>query len=157
METKQELLKRHWIFALVLGVVSAGVGWFWGSGAQILYTSNTDLPMFGNGVENPEWLGGLLGAVFGFAAGVFYTAKLASMLHDVKRGGRIFVKVISWGVLVGLACSSLVHAAMMLFYRNLHFGPMAIGAFFGIFSGAILGPVASGIFVACYSKKRNRD
>ena len=157
MGTKLVHLKRYWVFALVLSVVSGGVGWFWGTGAQILYTSGGDLTFYGNGVENPEWLGGLLGGIFGFIAGVFYTLRLVSFVHDGRHGGYVLCRLVLWGALAGLVCSSLVHIFLMLFYRNSHPAPIGIGALFGIFSGAVLGLVAGGIFVACYNRKHNAN
>ena len=148
-------LRRYRIFTLILSVVSAGVGWFWGTGAQILYTSGGDLTFYGNGVENPEWLGGLLGCISGFIVGVFYTLRLVSFVHDGRHGGYVLGRLVLWGVVAGLVCSSLVHIFLMLFYRNFLPAPIGIGALFGIFSGAVLGLVAGGIFVACYNRKHN--
>ena len=148
-------LRRYRIFTLILSVVSAGVGWFWGTGAQILYTSGGDFTFYGNGVENPEWLGGLLGGIFGFIVGLFYTLRLVSFVHDGRHGGYVLGRLVLWGVVAGLVCSSLVHIFLMLFYRNFLPAPIGIGALFGIFSGAVLGLVAGGIFVACYNRKHN--
>ena len=109
--------------------------------------------MFGNGVENPSWLGGVLGIVFGFIIGLFYSLKLINFIHIYKRGGFFLGKVVLYGILAGLVCSSLVHITLMLFYRNAHLAPIGIGALFGIFSGAVLGAVAGSIFTACYKRK----
>ena len=109
------IAKRYWVFILILSLISAGVGWFWGTGAQELYKSGGDLTFFGNGVENPGWLGGLLGTIFGFIAGVFYAIRLINFVHDGNHGGYVLGKVVLWGVLAGLICSSIVHIFLMLF------------------------------------------
>jgi hypothetical protein len=147
------IVKKYWVFILILSLISAGVGWFWGSGAQILFASNTELPLFGNGIENPYWLGGLLGIIFGFTVGVLYAFRLIGLVE----GGYGLGKAITSGVLAGLICSSLVHIFLMLFYKNSHLAPIGIGALFGIFSGAALGLVAGGIFVAYYNRKHNTN
>ena len=149
--------KRYWVFILVLGLVSAGVGWFWGSGAQVLYTSGGELTFFGNDVENPGWLGGLLGSIFGVIVGVFYAIRLINVVHDGNHDRYLLGKAVLWGVPAGLICSSLVHIFLMLFYKNPHLAPIGIGALFGIFSGAVLGLVAGSIFIACYNRRHKTN
>ena len=152
---EMRIAKKYWVFILILSLVSAGVGWFWGTGAQELYKSNVDFEMFSNGVENPGWLGGLLGTIFGVMVGVCYAIRLINFVHDGNHGGYVLGKLVLWGVLASLICSSLVHIFLMLFYKNSNLAPIGIGALFGIFSGAVLGLVAGGIFVACYNRKHN--
>ena len=64
--------QKGWILELLAGIVSTGVGCYLGMGAQILYTSGGEIPLFGNGYENPMWVGGVIGGVFGFLAGVWF-------------------------------------------------------------------------------------
>jgi hypothetical protein len=149
------IAKRHWIFILVLSLVSAGVGCFWGTGAQSLYEGNEVLS-FANGVENPDWLGGLLGAVFGLIVGLFYAIRLIKYVYYSDHDRYFLGKVVLWGILAGLICSSLVHVFLMIFYRNAHLAPIGIGALFGMFSGAVLASLAGIFFIASYYRKNKQ-
>ena len=146
-----KIAKKYWVFIVLLSLVSTGVGWFWGSGAQILYISGGEIPLFGNGIENPNWLGGLLGVILGLIVGILYAFRLVTHVED----GYGLGKAVTSGILAGVICSSLVHIGLMIFYINSHLGPLFIGALFGIFSGAVLGLVGGGIFIACYNRKQN--
>jgi hypothetical protein len=138
---------KGWIFELLTGIVSAGLGCYLGLGSQILYTSGFGIPFFGNGYENPMWVGGVIGGVFGLLTGVWFAQHLRGRLNAGQSKRRIVGKGILVGIGLGVLCSTAVHILLMIAYRNLHFGPMLIGMCFGIGAGIVAGLVISVVFI----------
>jgi len=139
-----------WVSELLMGLVSAGVGCYLGIGSQFLYISGSELSFFGNGYENPMWVGGVIGGVFGFLTGVWFMQFLKGLLNK----GKTKFRIVGWGILCGLVlgvlCSTIVHLILMVTYRNSQFNPMLIGLMFGIVGGLITGFFISVIFIAVY-------
>ena len=141
--------KEHkgWIFEILAGLISAGIGVFGGMGAQILYTSGGEIPLFGNGVDNPEWVGGIAGGILGFLAGVWFVKYIRELLAGGYGANWIIGKGTEVGIVPGIICSTMVHVVLMTAYRNGTFWPMLIGAGFGVGSGPCAGLLISGVFV----------
>lgn len=119
------LLVRDWsggcLFELTAGLLAAGLGCYLGLGAQLLYVSGGELPMFGNGYENPMWVGGVCGGVFGFIAGVWYAQFLRRLLSNGCQAGGLIGKGVLAGIVLGVLCSTVVHVNLMAAYKNMHF------------------------------------
>lgn len=133
-------VNAYWKFEAITGLASAGTGGILGLLAQMLYSEYAgELPLFGNGCENPEWLGGLLGCVIGFLVGVLYAQNLRGLYEiDKSFKYKTFISALT-GIAFGLICSGLVHILLMLSYSNWRLEPITIGLIFGIAAGAILG------------------
>lgn len=140
-------IKSGWILELLYGLLASVVGTYFGIGSQIFYTSGIEIPLFGNGVENPAWLGGVFGGVFGFLAGVGFAQYLRSLAGRGYEGGEFVHKVVLGGITAGLLSASAVHALLMVAYRNMNFYPMLIGWGFGLVTGIVTGLVLCIIFI----------
>lgn len=134
---------RGWVFELLGGVVAASAGGMLGVMAQVLYRSGQEIPLFGNGYENPGWLGGVIGGVSGFLAGIWFAQYLRKeCFTDYDNAG-----VIRTGVGLGMLCSTVVHLLLMIAYQNVTFWPMLIGLIFGTIGGMITGLVIAAAFL----------
>lgn len=140
--------EKGWVLELIAGLISTGVGAFFGRGAQELYTSGGEIPLFGNGYENPMWVGGVAGGVFGLLAGVWFAQHLRQLLSGGHEGGELVGRGVFAGIVLGILCSMVVHVLLMTAYRNLNFWPMVIGLGFGIAGGIAAGLVISVVFIA---------
>ena len=139
---------RGWIFELLTGILSAAVGCFLGLGSQILYVyTDSFIEFFGNGYENPPWVGGTIGGVLGLLVGVWFAQHLRGRLNGGQSRGRIVGKGILVGIGLGVLCSTAVHILLMVAYHNLDFRPLLIGAVFGIGGGIATGLVISVAFI----------
>jgi hypothetical protein len=146
---------RNWkqkgrVFEIISGLLSAGVGWLFGGLAQVLYSSDGDFTFYGNGYENPLWVGGIAGGVLGLLAGVWFAQFLRGLFARGRSGWAILGKGILAGIGLGLICSTAVHAVLMIAYRNMDLRPMLIGAGFGFGTGLLAGLVLAGCFVVGY-------
>jgi hypothetical protein len=139
---------KGWIFELLVGLVSAGLGCYLGLGAQFLYDfPDVDLRFFDNGYENPMWVGGVIGGVFGLLTGVWFAQHLRSRLNAGQSKGRIVGKGILVGIGLGVLCSTAVHILLMIAYHNLDLRPMLIGMCFGVGAGIVAGLIISVVFI----------
>lgn len=138
---------KGWVTELLAGLLAAGVSAFWGAGAQILYTSGAEIPFFGNGVANPEWIGAVAGGTLGFLAGIWFTKYLRQLHAKGFTPAGIIGRGVAVGIGLGVLCSTLVHILLMTAYRNLNFWPILIGAGFGLAAGLATGLVISIIFI----------
>ncbi len=129
--------QKGWIAELLVGLAAAGVGAFWGMGAQTLYTSGIEIPLFGNGVYNPEWIGAVAGGVLGLLAGMWFSRYTRGLFCRLA-GAKLLTVSCLIGIALGMLCSTLVHIILMTAYRNLNFWPMLVGAGFGAASGLIV-------------------
>lgn len=148
---------KGWIFEILFGLPAAGIGVYFGVGAQILYTTGTEIPFFGNGVENPQWLGGVFGGVFGFLTGIWFAQYLRKKMNQDPTGTRIFGKGTVSGIILGVLCSTIIHILLMIAYRNVNFWPMLIGAGFGAVSGLVMGAVLTAVFLISKKSGRSRQ
>ena len=125
---------RYWKFALILGLLSAGTGWFFGNWAEEAYT------------RLAEYTGDIAGIFFGLLVGLCFAAILADCPNKLKQL-RTFVGFSrSVGMLTGILCSTLVHIVLMIFCVESNPFGMIIGIPFGTFAGFILGAI-SGVIV----------
>ena len=139
---------KGWIFEFLVGLVSAGLGCYLGLGAQILYVFTDGwLQFFGNGYENPMWVGGVIGGVFGLLTGVWFAQHLRGRLNAGQSRGRIVGKGILVGIGLGVLCSTAVHILLMIAYHNLDLRPMLIGMCFGVGAGIVAGLIISVVFI----------
>ena len=139
MNTKETLLKKYWIFILVLTLVSAGFGFVLGGLAELLYP-----------LENAKGIGWQTGLIFGFIVGICYSISLGKLYNNVKQGKSFVGYGVLMGIIAGVICSTSVHTALMVAYEKSKFFRMGIGALFGIGAGALLGLISSAIFKKCY-------
>jgi len=145
---------RGWIFESIAAVVAAGVGCFLGLGAQILYVyTDSFIEFFGNGYENPPWVGGVIGGVLCLLAGIWFAQYLRLALNEGCQRGRIVGRGVCVGIVLGILCSSTVHVLLMVAYRNPHLAPIFIGAIFGFVGGIITGLVVSVAFILTHRAK----
>lgn len=142
--------EKGYIFEIIAGIAAAGLGCYLGLGAQILYTSGTEIPLFGNDYENPLWVGGVCGGIFGLLTGICFGRFLRKLLYGGHEAGGIVGKSILIGILLGVLCSTIVHINLMIAYRNIHFGPLLIGVCFGIGGGTVAGLIISVIFIVSH-------
>jgi hypothetical protein len=140
-------ISKGWIYEIMIGLVSAGVGSYFGMGAQLLYSSHEELIFFGNGIENPLWVGGVVGGIFGFFAGVWFVQYLRRGFNAGQTMGILVGKGFVAGIVLGILCSTIVHVILMVAYRNGNPLPMLIGGGFGIVTGLATGLVGSVAFV----------
>jgi hypothetical protein len=138
---------KGWILELLTGIVSAGLGCYLGLGAQMLYISGFEIPLFGNGYENPMWFGGVIGGVFGLLTGLWFAQHLRSRLNEGQSRGRIVGKGILVGISLGVICSTAVHILLIIAYHNLDIRPLLIGGIFGIGAGIATGLTISVVFI----------
>lgn len=138
--------QKGWIFEILYGLLSAWVGCFLGSGAQILYEDG-ELFSFGNGYENPMWVGGVAGGVFGLLVGLWFAQFLRGLRAKGSRAGGIIGKGILTGIGLGMLCSTAVHIILVIAYRGTNLTPMLIGLCFGALAGFVAGLVLSVVFV----------
>lgn len=141
--------KGYW-FELIAGFTAAGLGCYLGLGAQSLYISGGELSFFGNGYENPLWVGGVCGGVFGMLSGIWYAQFLRRLLSNGHEAGGVIGKGVLAGILLGVLCSTAVHVNLMAAYHNMHFGPLFIGGAFGFGAGIFDGLVFSVIFLVAH-------
>jgi hypothetical protein len=134
---------------LIMGFISALAGWFFGALAQMLYIVG-ELHFYGNGYENPSWLGYSAGAIFGFIIGVCFTQQIARLLDKPSGADHLIRKGILLGIVSGLICSILVHAVLMLAYKNSQLDPIIIGSVIGVAVGAGIGGSLSSIAKLSY-------
>ena len=145
---RQNWNSKGWVFELITGIVSAGLGCYLGLGAQVLYIFTDGwFQFFGNGYENPMWVGGVIGGVFGLLTGLWFAQHLRSRLNAGQSKGRIVGKGILVGIGLGVLCSTAVHILLMVAYHNLDLRPLLIGAAFGIGGGIATGLVISVVFI----------
>lgn len=138
--------EKGWVMELLSGLLAAAVGAFWGLNAQTLYMSGIEIPLFGNGVYNPEGVGAVAGGVPGLLAGVWFIKDLRELLAGGFEGDGLIGRGIWTGLLLGVICSTLTHTILMTGYRNCDLRPLLIGAGFGAVSGLFAGVVISIIF-----------
>jgi len=147
---------KGWILEILFGLSAAGIGVYFGMGAQILYTTGTEITFFGNGVENPQWLGGVFGGIFGFLTGIWFAQYLRKQMKQDTEAARIFGKGTMFGTVLGVLCSTIAHILLMIAYRNLNFWPMLIGAGFGTVSGLVVGAVLTTVFLISKKPGQNK-
>ena len=88
MNTKETLLKKYWVFILVLTLVSAGFGFVLGGFAELLYS-----------LENAKGIGWQTGLIFGFIVGICYSMSLifnnsmSPRLRPVPKANKILILI----------------------------------------------------------------
>jgi len=127
--------KKYWIFALVLGVASTGVGMLFGSMAEgALYAVGDD-----------KGVGWIIGGITGFLVGISYVPVIAKYFEDKKTEVSIVGYGTLSGIIAGAVCSTIVHAFLMICYEESSFANMIAGLGFGVMAGTLLGWISSGI------------
>jgi len=126
---------------LILGVVSAGVGYVFGGTSEILY---------GMGKQADGAVGSISGIAFGFVVGICYVLFLGKFLEKKRTRIDMDGYCTLFGVAAGVICSVLVHGFLMISYEETSFLNMAIGTGFGACAGAALGWIGSGIIKFFY-------
>lgn len=138
---------KGWAIELIAALAAGAAGVYFGERAQELYRSEVVFPLFGNGVENPLWIGSAAGGVLAVLAGIWF----AKYLRELHAGGYntwdLFRRGAATGIGLGVLCSTLVHILLMTAYRNLNLWPTFIGAGFGLAAGLAAGFVISIIFI----------
>jgi len=135
-------IKKYWIFALVLGIVSTGVGMLLGAMAEgALYAIGDD-----------KGVGWIIGGITGFLVGICYVVILGQFFDNKKpEVSSVGYGTLS-GIIAGAVCSTIVHSFLMICYEESSFANMLAGLGFGVVAGTILGWISSGIIPACYRK-----
>ena len=126
--------KKYWKFALGLGVLSAGVGVSLGMVGELLHV-----------VGDNKGLGGVIGGITGLLIGIGYVSVLAKRFENIKPEVSIVGYASLYGMITGAVCSTIVHAFLMIGYEEASFINMIAGAIFGVWAGAILGWISSGL------------
>lgn len=134
----ERLYKRSCLWGMaIMGIVSGIIGKVLGAGAQLLYNpfiAEGDSEIAATAV--PNTIGALAGIVFGVLVGIIFVAILRRPRFQHSRR---LVPATCYGMLAGITCSTLVHATLMINYKNFDFQPMLVGALFGLVAGLILG------------------
>jgi|GEM_PF-1224537 len=136
--------KKYWIFALVLGIVSTGVGMLLGAMAEgALYA-----------IGDEKGIGWTIGGITGFLVGICYVLILGKFFDNKKPE----VSSVGYGTLSGLVagavCSTIVHSFLMICYEETSFANMLAGLGFGVVAGTILGWISSGIVIKFYAQSQ---
>lgn len=122
---------QHLGFVCAVGFMSASTGWLFGNMSEFVYLDSPFL-----------YAGDISGTFFGLVVGICYAA-VASSYWDKLRQIELFKTFFtSIGMLVGVLCSTLVHAALMITYVESNPFGLVMGIPFGIFAGAIMGLVS---------------
>jgi hypothetical protein len=122
----------------VVAILSCITGGFLGAGAQILYQFPQIFAPYqpASMVIVPTFMGIAWGAVFGALIGAAYVTTIGYL--QIREGSKN-VSPTACGMGAGVLCSTLVHAMLMISYRETDFRIMLIGAVFGLIAGAIFG------------------
>lgn len=132
------------------GFAAAAVGAFFGLLTYPLYRSKGELTFYGNGVENPYWVGPVAGGTLGLLAGIWFLRHLRKLHATGCTPTAILGRGVAVGIGLGVLCSTMVHILLMTAYLNLNFWPMLIGAGFGLAAGLAAGLVIStGFILSC--------
>ncbi len=142
--------KRYVIFTIILCIASAGIGCLFAIMGQSLYAAETELFNYSTGIEYPDWVGTVLGVGFGLLVGVLYTCKLISLVENDL--GRIPLKGTLYGIIAGVACSTLLHTVLIIIHKGNSAVPFIWGAIFGGIAGLFLGFISSMIFKSIYKR-----
>ena len=127
-------VKKCWGRAILVGVISGGVGAFFGAGAQSLYNLE------------PSNLGVIAGAIGGVIVGVCYMSGLVSMRDRFTEESYLCDFAGALGVAAGIVFSIIVHIVLLILSDDKNAGGIVIGMPFGVFAGGILGWVI-GLFM----------
>lgn len=120
---------------VVMGVLSTAVGAFFGFLAEAAY-----------GWSMLSHAGAWSGAFFGLLVGICYIPIISATLEKVKNKKHLGTFLAASGMVTGIICSTLVHAAMLLLYGSTKAYGMIVGVPYGTVAGLILGLITAGIF-----------
>ncbi len=135
------LHKKYLLFIVLIGLISAGVGCFFGLLAEMLYR-----------VKDFHGIGIIAGGIVGLAVGICYTAILANTDSWLKQQKSFKGYAVSLGMAAGVICSTIVHLVLMIMHEEKKLFGMAAGLPFGIIAGAILGAICFGIVKKYYTE-----
>jgi hypothetical protein len=120
---------RYWKFALFLGILAAGAGYFFGN-------------MSGEAYIELRQAGKIPGLVTGLLAGVCFAVIFAGRSDELKRSVTFKWFMLGVGMITGILCSMFVHIALMIVNEETNPFGIIIGIPYGIFVGGVLGLVS---------------
>jgi len=119
----------YFSFVLVIAVLSAGTGMFFGNMSEDAYLS-----VFRDGTT-----GLYSGGFFGLLVGICFPVLLANTPDRIKTLKTFKGFAASVGMITGVICSTLVHLALIIVNKETNFAGILIGIPYGVFAGAVLG------------------
>ncbi len=132
---------KFWLFSILLGIASAGVGYFFGAYSNELYRH----------IGINKFYGAETGAILGFIVGTCYAVIIAQTSEKIKNTGY----AVATGMATGAICSTLLHIILMVIYGKPVLLYIIAGLPYGIIAGAILGTLSAGIVYTYYQKEQN--
>ncbi len=140
----RDCLKTFWILALLIGVVSAVAGGYFGAVAEDVYYN---LNYSGDFIA--PWIGGIWGLIIGVTFIVIIGRIFKKYKADIKMAGYSVVI----GAITGFIASVITHGYLMIIYNEPNFVYLLAGSgCFGIAAGLLLGWISSG-FIWFYESK----
>lgn len=125
---------KEFFYALVLGLISAGIGCIFGSWAEFLYP-----------VNDVYRVGMYVGGSVGFVVGICYAMILTGIPTEFKKQRGFKGYASSLGMVAGSICSTIVHLILMIAYGETTPLGMISGLPYGIVAGAIFGRICGAI------------
>lgn len=130
-------------FILTIAVLSGGTGLYFGHLSEEAYLSNSSI-------------GRDAGGFFGLLTGVCFAVLLANSPGRVKNLITFKGYSASVGMAAGIACSTLVHLALIIANQETNFAGILIGIPYGVFAGVVLGFV-SGFFIEMFYYRKSSE
>jgi len=129
-------LNIFWTFALVMGIVSAGMGtWLGGSAEEAYYRVSSTSSYL------TPWVGSLWGVVIG----VCFVGVIGRIYKKYNANVSMLGYSTVIGIITGIAASAIVHGYMMIAYEEESFAFMVTATLsFGTIAGFLLGWISSG-------------
>jgi hypothetical protein len=132
----RECLKIFWIFAVGMGILSAGAGVWLGCLAEEVYYK----------LDSPrDFIAPWIGGIWGFVIGASFIAVIGKIYKKYNAKVRMLGYATVIGIITGIIVSSIVHAYLMIVYQESDFSYLLAGSCFGIIAGFLLGWISSGL------------
>lgn len=123
--------KKYRFFAIIISLISSGIGFFSGLSSSIYYLS-----------DKYAEVSSIFGATAGFLTGIIYVIFLVKMPSDFKLSGSFRGYTVSAGLAAAVSCTTIVYLVAMALSRTINPLGLLAAMPFGIIMGLILGLVS---------------
>ena len=129
-------MKTYWIFAIIVGVLSASIGaWLGATAEEVFYRLG----------EPNDFIAPWIGGLWGFVIGICFVLVIGKLYHKYNAKLTMVGYATVIGAITGAIASSIVHGYLMIAYEEPGFGYLFAGLSFGMMAGIALGWVSSGV------------